>query len=231
MIVEFYQNAKGGYKRGETALVLGQGSGAVSVLRTNGHKAALPKESERFQVYRPQSLGIAVGERIRITQNGYLPAERGQKKRINNGDIFTVEGFHDGDMVLSNGVTLPKTYGHFSRGYVDTSYAAQGKTVDRVFIASGNESLGATNQQQWYVSVSRGKEACKVYVDSKEDVRQAIARSGERLAAVELIKDGAIRKQVEERLERNRVVGYVRDRGEGLRETWRRRIEKGPRYG
>jgi hypothetical protein len=32
-----------------------------------------------------------------------------------------------------------------SLGYVDTSYASQGKTVDRVFIAAGNESLPATN--------------------------------------------------------------------------------------
>jgi ATP-dependent exoDNAse (exonuclease V) alpha subunit len=43
-------------------------------------------------------------------------------------------------------------------GYVDTSYSSQGMTVDRVFIDAGNESLPATNQHQWYVSASRGRE-------------------------------------------------------------------------
>ena len=65
-------------------------------------------------------------------------------------------------------------------------YASQGKTVDRVFIAAGNESFPAANQQQWYVSASRGREMAKIYVDSKEEVRDAIARTGQRLSAVEL---------------------------------------------
>ena len=58
--------------------------------------------------------------------------------------------------------------------------------VDRVFIATGKESLPAANQQQWYVSTSRGREMAKVYVDSKDDVRDAIGRTGQRLSAVEL---------------------------------------------
>jgi hypothetical protein len=55
-----------------------------------------------------------------------------------------------------------------------------------VFIAAGNESLSATNPQQWYVSASYGREKAKRYVDSKEDVPNAIARTGHRLSAVEL---------------------------------------------
>jgi rod shape-determining protein MreB len=72
-----------------------------------------------------------------------------------------------------------------SLGYVDTSYASQGKTVDRVFITTGNESIPAANQQQWYVSASRGREMAKVYVDSKEDVRNAIVEA-EQMADVEI---------------------------------------------
>lgn len=113
----------------------------------------------------------------------------GQSKgtRLNNGDIYAVEGFsRDGGIKLDNGKVLGKDYGHFNYGYVDTSHASQGKTVDRVFIAAGSESLPAANRAQWYVSVSRGREAAaaKVYVDSKVDVRNAIARTGERISAV-----------------------------------------------
>jgi hypothetical protein len=71
-------------------------------------------------------------------------------------------------------------------GYVDTSYASQGKTVDRVFVAVGSESLPAANMKQWYVSLSRGKEMAKVYVEDKKEVRDAIAKGSERLSAVEL---------------------------------------------
>ena len=46
--------------------------------------------------------------------------------------------------------------------------------------------LPPTNRQQWYVSLSRGREMAKVYVDSKEDVKEAIARGNERMSAVEL---------------------------------------------
>lgn len=79
--------------------------------------------------------------------------------KINNGDIFTVEAFtKEGDIRLEKGKLLPKDYGHFTTGYVDTSYASQSKTVDREFVAVGNESRGATNRQQWYVSLSRGRQ-------------------------------------------------------------------------
>jgi hypothetical protein len=73
--------------------------------------------------------------------------------------------------------------------------------------------LPAANQQQWYVSASRGREMAKVYVDSKEDVRDAIARTGQRLSAVELthtkLRDpgGSASHQS---LERNRVGRFLK---------------------
>jgi len=166
-------------------------------------------QAQRFEVYRTREVAIAKGDRIRITRNGEANVD-GQAKgtRLNNGDIFTVEGFtKEGDIRLEKGKLLPKDWGHMSLGYVDTSYASQGKTVDRVFIAAGNESLPATNQQQWYVSASRGREMAKVYVDSKEDMRDAIARTGQRLSAVELthtrLRD-TWRDRFHQSLERNR---------------------------
>src|ERR1700733_7696411 len=49
------------------------------------------------------------------------------------------------------------------------AYPWRGSVV--LVIAAGNESLPATNQQQSYVSASRGRVQAKLYVDSKEDVR------------------------------------------------------------
>jgi hypothetical protein len=101
-------------------------------MRRNGTLAALPMDKkERFESYRVRDISIARGDRIRVTKNGEVKVE-GQKKgtRINNDDIFTIEGFaKEGDIRLEKGKILPKDWGHMSLGYVDTSYAGQGKTV------------------------------------------------------------------------------------------------------
>jgi hypothetical protein len=100
------------------------------------------------------------------------------------------------------------------------------KTVDRVFIATGKESLGATNQQQWYVSASRGREMAKVYVDSKEDVRDAIARTGQRLSAIELTHTKlrpSWRHRFQQTLKRNRVSRFLKTRAAQIADYWRGR--------
>jgi len=227
MVVEFHQNAKG-FTRGDKAVVK-RGAGGLVLQKQDGSEAPLPlAQAKRFEVYRTREIAIAKGDRIRITKNGEAKVE-GQTKgaRLNNGDIFTVEGFSkEGDIRLENGKLLPKDWGHMSLGYVDTSYASQGKTVDRVFIATGDESLPAVGQQQWYVSASRGREMAKVYVDSKEDVRGAIARTGQRLSAVELthtkLRD-SWKKRFAQSLERNRVARFLKVRANAIAEHWRRR--------
>jgi len=227
MVVEFHQNARG-FKRAEKAVVA-EGDNGLTLQRTDGSRAALPlAQAKRFEVYRTRGIALAKGDRIRITRNGAAKVE-GQAKgtRLNNGDIFTVEGFtKEGDIRLENGKLLPKDWGHLSLGYVDTSYGSQGKTVDRVFIAAGTESLPATNQQQWYVSASRGREMAKLYVDSKEDVREAIARTGKRLSAVELTHTklrGTWRKRFVQSLERNRIGRFLKERARAIGEYWRGR--------
>ncbi len=193
LVVEFHQNCTG-FKRGE-AVVLESGTTA---LKTDGTRRSLPIENaDRYQVYSVHEMLIAKGERVRITKNGRTLGG----KRVNNGEIVTVCGFTaEGNISLPNGQVLPKSYGHLAPGYVDTSYASQGKTVDRVYIAAGTASVLAVNSQQWYVSVSRGKESCKVYCDSKDEIREAIARTGKRMSAVELVKQSDV--------DRRRITRY-----------------------
>lgn len=225
MVLEFHQNARG-FARAEKAVVA-QDGGGLYVLKTDGTRASVPLEqSNRFNVFRVRDLAIARGDRIRITKNGEARVE-GQAKgaRLNNGDVFTVEGFtKEGDIRLEKGRLLPKDWGHMQLGYVATSYASQGKTVDRVFIAAGKESLPATNQQQWYVSASRGREMAKLYVDSKKDVRESIARTGQRISAVELTRKRLAtnwRERFYQTLERNRIGRFFQQRPAAIGEYWR----------
>ncbi|HEY1580475.1 MAG TPA: MobF family relaxase [Terracidiphilus sp.] len=227
MIIEFHQNAKG-FTRGDKAVVA-QGGDGLFLQKQDGMRGALPVEqANRFEVYRTRAVAVGRGDRIRITKNGEARVE-GQAKgaRLNNGDVFTVEGFtKDGDIRLEKGRVLPKDFGHMSLGYVDTSYASQGKTVDRVFIATGSESLSAANQQQWYVSASRGREMAKLYVEDKGEVRNRIAKGAQRLSAVELTRTSlrdSWRERVRGVIEHNRVARFLKGRASAVADYWRRR--------
>ena len=46
--------------------------------------------AERYEVYRPAQLTLAVRDRVRITVNGW---DKSGKHRLKNGDLFTVQGF------------------------------------------------------------------------------------------------------------------------------------------
>jgi conjugative relaxase-like TrwC/TraI family protein len=227
MVVEFHQNARG-FTRGDKA-VIAQGADGLFLQKEDGTRGALPvDQAKRFDVYRTGTMALGRGDRIRVTKNGEARVE-GQKKstRLNNGDIVTVEGFtKEGDIRLEKGRVLPKGFGHISLGYVDTSYASQGKTVDRVFIAVGDQSLPATNRQQWYVSASRGRELAKLYVEDKGEVRERIAKTGQRLSAVELtgtkVRD-PWRVRIAKTLERIRIARFFERRAQAIAQTARRR--------
>ncbi len=223
MVLEFHQNATG-FTRGDKAVVA-KGEDGMFLQKQDGTRSALPVDkTDRFEVYRTREIAIARGDRIRITKNGEARVE-GQSKgaRLNNGDVFTVEGFsREGDIRLEKGRVLPKGYGHLSLGYVDTSYASQGKTVDRVFIAAGNQSLPAVGQQQWYVSASRGREMAKLYVEDKQEVREAIAKTGQRLSAVELTGTrlkNSWRTRISKAFEQSRIGRFLKERSAAIAQS------------
>jgi hypothetical protein len=81
---------------------------------------------------------------------------------------------------------VAKDFGNISHGYVTTSHSSQGKTIDRVLVAIGEESFPAASRQQFYVSASRGRESVTVYCNNKRDLFQAVAKSDERTSATEL---------------------------------------------
>jgi hypothetical protein len=142
--------------------------------------------SGRFQVYAAETLRLAPGDKMRITQNGFT---LDGKHRLNNGAVYELQGFtKGGDLKLKNGWVLSKDYGNIAYGYCQTSHVAQSKTVDRVLVAQSRKSFGASSAEQFYVSVSRARESVTVYTDDKERLREAIQSSGARVSAHELLK-------------------------------------------
>jgi conjugative relaxase-like TrwC/TraI family protein len=171
-ILSFHQNGKG-FTKGER-IVAGDGR--------------LPlDQADRFQVFHRETLAIAPGELIRITQGG-MTSDR--EHRLNNGAVYRVKGFNrTGNIVLANGWTVAKDFGHLTRGYVTTSWSSQGKTVDRVIIGQSADSLPASSREQLYVSVSRGRERATIVTDDKQGLLEAVSRSEARLSATELLAD------------------------------------------
>jgi ATP-dependent exoDNAse (exonuclease V) alpha subunit len=140
---------------------------------------------DRISVCEPEELALASGDRLQLKANGKTKEGR----QIANGEIVTVKNVEPGGAVeLADGRILPADYREFVRGYAVTAYAAQGKTADFV-IFSDSAIKAATNQKQWYVTVSRGRRGIDIFTTDKHELRENVIRSGNRELAMELSRE------------------------------------------
>ncbi|HTV61753.1 MAG TPA: AAA family ATPase, partial [Verrucomicrobiae bacterium] len=205
MVVQFHQNVTG-FRRGELATVTARDERGVFVTRRNGETASLSLDmAARFQVCESRKIVLAVGDRIRITQNGFT--KDGQ--RLNNGDLKEVADFtKQGDIKLSNGWVITKDFGNLTHGYCLTSYSSQSKGMDCVFVAESSESFRAADREQFYVSASRFKDSLTIYTDDKRELLAAVRKSSHRPAALDLVKGmlSKVFKQKSYRVSRSQIV-------------------------
>lgn len=171
-LLQFHQNAPG-HKNGSRLLVAG------------GEKLPL-QHADHFEVYRPVQLALAVGDRVRVTANGKT---KDGKHALRNGSLYTVSGFTpQGDLLIDHRWVIARDFGHLAHGYVVTSHASQGRTVDKVFIGQSSQSFPATNRRSFYVPVTRGKEKAVIFTDDKTELLKAAQRPDEPLLATELAR-------------------------------------------
>jgi len=189
LVVQMNQHVKG-FALGERVEVIGVRSGMVRVRRRDGYNdniKALPlDEAGKFSVYQRDTLEICQGERIRITAN--TRTEGGH--RLENRNLYTVDYIDsEGRLVLENGWKLDRDVVHLQYGYTMTSHAAQGKTVDAVFVAQTSKySTHASDMKQFYVSISRARSELKIYTDDIELLLENVSRIRERPMATELLQ-------------------------------------------
>jgi conjugative relaxase-like TrwC/TraI family protein len=147
------------------------------------------KELDKITVCQPKELSLSTGDRLQLKANAKFQDGR----KLANGELVTVKEIHaDGRIALNDGRVLAKNYRQFVRGYAVTSYAAQGKTVDYVLF-SDSAVKAATNEQQWYVTISRGRKGVKIFTADKIQLRQNITHSGNRTLALDM-KPSAFQK-------------------------------------
>jgi hypothetical protein len=87
---------------------------------------------------------------------------------------------------MADGRQLPAGFNTFTHGYAVTSHSSQSKTVDEVLLVASSKSFAAVNREQFYVSISRGRERVHVFTDDAGLLARRVTDSHERKAAVEL---------------------------------------------
>ena len=178
-----------GFKSGSAGKLRGITDKHLLIEADNRIRPVPFKELDKITVCQPKKLSLSAGDRLQLKAN----AKSQDGRRFANGELVTVKEIHaDGRIALNDGRTLPKHYRQFVRGYAVTSYAAQGKTVDYVLF-SDSAVKAATNEQQWYVTISRGRKGVKIFTADKIQLRQNITHSGNRTLAMDM-KPSAFQK-------------------------------------
>ena len=168
------------FDRGETMEVVTTVENGLRVRRPDGTEIDfIPTSSAAyFDVGEERELKVAAGDWLLLQANHgkeFINDERVQVREIQNGRI-----------ALADGRSLPAGFNTFTHGYAVTSHSSQSKTVDDVLLVASSKSFAAVNREQFYVSISRGREHVHVFTDDAELLARRVTDSHARKAAVEL---------------------------------------------
>ncbi|MBK8001296.1 MAG: relaxase domain-containing protein [Verrucomicrobia bacterium] len=196
-----FHKAAGGFARDESVEIVGVAEGSLRVRRTDGsEKILLLKRDTKvvpgiacFDVGESKTVNVAAGDKLLLQAN--------RSRRFVNGELVEVRSVQGGIIALTDGRVLPSDYNTFTHGYAVTSHAAQGKTVDAVFVLASSRSILAVHREQFYVSISRGRDEARVFTDDKELLRRHVTNSSVRLAAIEVVRE----------LTKRRLLSLVRE--------------------
>ena len=208
-----------GFKAGATGRLLGITEKHLLIQANNRIRPVPFKDVHKLAVCQPKELALSPGDRLQLKANGNPTGGR----KLANGELVTVKEVRpDGRIALEDGRVLEKDYRQFVRGYAVTSYAAQGRTVDSVLF-SDSAVKAATNDQQWYVTISRGRKGITIFTADKIQLRQNITHSGDRALALDIAKPETYAHALAKAWRRD--IAYVLDVQHSERETSRRRAE------
>ncbi len=145
--MQFHQNVKGGYVRGERYRVEidAEGQAMLAPLQGGAKKPIPHAAPDRFEVYREERLGLAGDDRVRFCLGG---TALDGKRRISNGRIDEVAGFdRAGNFRLKSGLVVAKDYGHLDYGFVITSptraASADSARIDNTAVAGSGITVSS----------------------------------------------------------------------------------------
>ncbi len=177
-----FTRSVGGFRKNAHASVI-EVNRAGLVVSGEGRVREIPHSKlTHLRLCERRTIPIASGDQLQLKAN----AKTHDGRRLCNGELVTVERVKsDGTVLLRDGRQLPPDYRQFGYGFAVTSYASQGKTVDHVLFSDSGVKA-ATNREQWYVTISRGRKSVRVFTSDKESLRESIGRSGHQELAMDV---------------------------------------------
>src|SRR3984957_15455102 len=168
------------FERGDTVEVVASIKNGLRVRRPDG------REVDFVPASAAASFDVGEARELKVSSGDWLLLQANHGKEFINGERVQVWEIQNGRIPLADGRSLPIGFNAFTHGYAVTSHSSQGKTVDEVLLVASSRSFGAVNREQFYVSISRGRERVQVFTDDPELLPRRVSDSHERKAAVEL---------------------------------------------
>ena len=139
------------------------------------------------QTFAPQSLELKTGDRIRFTRNdreaGRINGARGEVIAI-DAQARTAEIRNPRGQTQTLSLDVARDQ-HITHAYVETAFAAQGRTADHVIIHADSKATNLVNQKSFYVGISRAKESVAIFTNDRAKLVTAIGeRAGQAQTAI-----------------------------------------------
>ena len=168
------------FDRGETMEVVATVESGLRVRRSDG------TEMDFIPTSSAASFDVGESRELKVAAGDWLLLQANHGKEFINGERVQVLEIQNGRIALANDRQLPVGFNAFTYGYAVTSHSSQGKTVDDVLVVASSKSFAAVKREQFYVSISRGRERVHVFTDDAELLARRVTDSHERRAAIEL---------------------------------------------
>jgi conjugative relaxase-like TrwC/TraI family protein len=177
---------KGDYARVEA---IDRDSNILKITTADGRRIEYnPFRLFGVEVFRKEQRTVARGERFQFRAPD-------RALGVANGDFATLKSIDARRAVLrlDNGKDLSvasERLRHIDHGYASTSHSAQGATVDRVIVDIDTRlSPELVNRKQFYVSISRARDALTIFTDNRPQLVRAVNRSREKSIALDRFRN------------------------------------------
>jgi conjugative relaxase-like TrwC/TraI family protein len=129
------------------------------------------------QAFAPQPMELKIGDLIRFTRNdreaGRINGARGEVIALDERTrIATIQTTHGRTETLNLDTARDR---HVAHAYVDTAFAAQGRTATHVMIHADSNATNLVDQKSFYVGISRARESVAIFTNDRGKLVSAIS--------------------------------------------------------
>ena len=182
-------------RAGDACTVTEVGEDRIGLAHPDGGARHLTPSGDiryRLALFETARLRIREGERLRWTRNdaprGLINGEAAQVRAIGESTL-TLHCADGRDIAFAR--TDPQLR-HLAYAYASTVHGAQGQTHERVIAVLDSGFGHLSNQQTFYVQLSRARENAVVLTDNREQLIETLeANTGERITALDAIGEAA----------------------------------------